>query len=97
MNQIVAPKLQSDSKYPSVLPASVCDRGVGGWGGRERHNNLYCYYAHYTADLRVNRKGLGRKKLRMHSTWHHPWRGDTVIDLLSSQMQKRPRWKCVIL
>lgn len=26
MNQIVAPKLQSDSKYPSVLRTSVCDR-----------------------------------------------------------------------
>ena len=30
MNQIVAPKLQSDSKYPSVLRTSVCDRaGIG--------------------------------------------------------------------
>lgn len=30
MNQIVAPKLQSDSKYPSVLRTSVCDRAGEG-------------------------------------------------------------------
>lgn len=30
MNQIVAPKLQSDSKYPSVLRTSVCDRAGKG-------------------------------------------------------------------
>lgn len=30
MNQIVAPKLQSVSKYPSVLRASVCDHAEGG-------------------------------------------------------------------
>lgn len=41
MNQIVAPKLQSDSKYPSVLRTSVCDRAG------KRHNILYCYYTHY--------------------------------------------------
>lgn len=30
MNQIVAHKLQSDSKYPSVLRAPVCDRAEEG-------------------------------------------------------------------
>lgn len=44
MNQIVAPKLQSDSKYPSVLRTSVCDRAG------KRHNISYCYYTHYTAN-----------------------------------------------
>lgn len=46
MNQIVAPKLQSDSKYPSVLRTSVCDRAG------KRYNILYCYYTHYI-DLRA--------------------------------------------
>lgn len=49
MNQIVAPKLQSDSKYPSVLRTSVCDRAG------KRHNILYCYYTHYI-DLRANKQ-----------------------------------------
>lgn len=30
MNQIVAPKLQSVSKYPSALPTSVCGRAGKG-------------------------------------------------------------------
>lgn len=41
MNQIEAPKLQSDSKYPSVLRTSVCDRAGKGI------TFLYCYYTHY--------------------------------------------------
>lgn len=49
MNQIVAPKLQSVSKYPSVLRASVCDRAG------KMHNILYCYYTHYI-DLRGNKQ-----------------------------------------
>lgn len=49
MNQIVAPKLQSDSKYSSVLRTSVCDRAG------KRHNILYCYYTHYI-DLRASKQ-----------------------------------------
>lgn len=52
MNQIVAPKLQSVSKYPSVLRASVCDHAEG---GKKQHNILHCYYAHYI-DSRANKQ-----------------------------------------
>ena len=33
MNQILPPKLHSDAKYPSALPASVCDTQ----GGKTEH------------------------------------------------------------
>lgn len=48
MNQIVAPKLHSDAKYPSVLHASVCDRrGAKNW-------TFYIVIkSHYFADLRA--------------------------------------------
>lgn len=56
MNQIVAPKLQSDSKYPSVLRTSVCDRAG------KRHNISCCYYTHYTANKHA-RKFVTPKKV----------------------------------